>query len=77
MQLLGKEKNKELLNKINCLDLEEERMNNKFNRIAKAGAIRLEGIRTGQGVADVIQGRGDLKEKKKDYRFIHYNIAPI
>jgi hypothetical protein len=36
------------------LDTEEERFNNKFNRIAKAGAIRLEGIDHNKGVKDVI-----------------------
>jgi len=36
------------------LDLEEEEMQNKFNRIAKAGAIRLEGIDNNKGVKDVI-----------------------
>jgi len=36
------------------LDTEEEEMQNKFNRIAKQGAIRLEGIDNKKGVADVI-----------------------
>ena len=53
-QVLGKEKNKDLLDRIMLLDTEEERFNNKFNRIAKAGAIRLEGIDKGKGVKDVI-----------------------
>jgi hypothetical protein len=53
-EVLGKEANKNLLDRIMLLDTEEERFNNKFNRIAKAGAIRLEGIDKGKGVKDVI-----------------------
>lgn len=59
------------------LDTEEERFNNKFNRIAKAGAIRLEGIDHNKGVKDVIQDLSKFKKKRIDYRYNHYGIKPI
>lgn len=52
--VLGEKRNKDLLDRIMLLDTEEEEMQNKFNRIAKQGAIRLEGIDNNKGVADVI-----------------------
>ena len=51
------------------LDLEEEEMQNKFNRIAKQGAIRLEAIDHKKGVNDVIQNLDNFKKKKIDYRY--------
>ena len=59
------------------LDLEEEEMQNKFNRIAKQGAIRLEAIDHKKGVNDVIQNLDKYKKKKDDYRYKHYGIKPI
>lgn len=59
------------------LDLEEEEMQNKFNRIAKAGAIRLKGIEDGKGKLDVIQDLRKFKKKKTDYTKVHYGIKPI